>query len=304
MSRVTVNRLPFFKEPLVHFLCAGVTLFVVYALLNRGQLQEEPETGVAPVVVAEAQLDHLTLTWKQLWDREPTPQELTRLVNDYIREEVLYREAIELGLDSDDTIVRRRMAQKMAFLSKGAAPKYPTDEELRDWYDDNRQRYEFPDTVSFSHIYFSTEKRGPGGFDDANETLAGLKKESIPPARAPERGDRFMTRYDFVSIGQQDLRNLFGDEFTSGVFELDPGTWHGPLESSYGVHLVHLTERTDRHVPEFEVVRTSVEIDWMQEQIQSANRELLDVLIRKYGLDIDAEIMSRLDDEQLISPES
>jgi len=303
MSRDTVNRLPLLKEPLVHFLCAGVALFVVYASLDRSQLQEDPGTSVVPIVVAEAQLDHLTLTWKQLWDREPTPQELTRLVNDYIREEVLYREAIELGLDSDDTIVRRRMAQKMAFLSKGAAPNDPTDEELRDWYDGNRQRYEFPDTVSFSHIYFSTEKRGPGAFDDAKETLAGLKKEASPPSRAPERGDRFMTRYDFVSIGEQDLRNLFGGEFTLGVFELDSGAWHGPLESSYGVHLVHLTERSDRHVPEFEVVRTSVEMDWMQEQIQSANRALRGVLSRKYGGDIDAEVKSRLDDEQLISPE-
>ena len=303
MTQGAVSRLPLYKEPLLHFFIIGVTLFAVYALTLGPTREESDGTEVTGIVVGQAQLDHLIATWKQLWDREPTRQELTRLVNDYIREEVLYREAIALGLDRDDTIVRRRMAQKMAFLSRGDAPQDPTDGDLRKWFAKNQQRYEFPATVSFSHIYFSSEQRGPRATDDAKEVLAKLHSEATPPIRDPDRGDRFMTRYDFVSIGQRDLRNLFGDEFATRVFELKALGWHGPVESSYGQHLVYLSERTERHVPDFEIVRSRVEIDWMQGQIEATNRELLERLLKKYGLHIGAAVKSRLDGEVLIDVE-
>ena len=300
-----VKKLPIINDPLFHFAIAGALLFVAHSIVNQSAEQEVTTSEEnAPIRVGTEQLDHLVVTWKQLWNREPSSLELTRLVNDYVREEALYREAIALGLDEDDTIVRRRMAQKMAFLSKGAAVSEPSPDVLFSWFQENQRRYEIPATVSFVHVYFSTEKRGDQAESDASKVLEVLATENPQPRPHSQLGDRFMSRYEFDDMSRQDLDRLFGDAFAAQVFHMDSMTWHGPVRSSFGWHLVKVSKRTERHVPEFAAVQTQVEIDWMEAQTRAANTELLESLIEKYGLEIQPSEINRLEVDQLFSSES
>ncbi|TWU37232.1 peptidylprolyl isomerase [Novipirellula artificiosorum] len=148
------------KEPLFHFAIAGGLLFIIYLSIGSRAETDNGLTQSDSIHVGAREVDHLKATWQQLWNREPTPEELTRLVEDFVREEALYREAIALNLDQDDLIVRRRMAQKMAFLNNDAAAVTLSEEALQAWYKENSSLYELPAAVSFSHIFFSSEQRG------------------------------------------------------------------------------------------------------------------------------------------------
>lgn len=290
-----MNRLSFLlKEPLCHFAVAGGLLFIVYLFIGNQSEGSIEDSQAGSIVVGPREVNHLKATWKQLWSREPDKKELSRLVEDFIREEALYREAIALELDQDDMIVRRRMAQKMAFLSNNSGAEPPAGQTLAAWFSENKEVYRLPASVSFSHIYFGSEQRGEQAASDAQTLLDSLNAEENPPQRAPDRGDRFITRYDYVNIGPEDLANLFGKEFSSRVFEFEANMWAGPVPSAYGHHLVFITEKADSRIPELEEIRTRVEVDWMQELARAANRKMVDELIAKYGLEIDPDVKSQL----------
>lgn len=292
---VLVNRLSlFFKEPLVHFALAGGLLFVVFQYIGAPQPVDLSATA-DPIVVGTREVEHLKDTWTQLWDRPPTRAELTRLVDDFIREEALYREAIALQLDQDDLIVRRRMAQKMAFLSNDTETVSLSEDALLGWFEENKMLYESPATVSFSHIYFNPDQRGGQAENDARSLLALLDESDSPQQQMSQQGDPFISRYDFMNIGRVDLTNLFGEEFTKDVFKLESQTWLGPVRSSYGFHLVFVAERQARRVPKFEEVRSLVESDWMQEAARNASRRQVLALVAKHGLEIDPKLAPIID---------
>lgn len=296
-ATIVNNYASLWKEPLVHFAIAGGLLFVLYlSVTNRTEADNEPIDSDT-IQVGMREVDHLKATWQQLWDREPTSEELARLVEDFIREEALYREAIALHLDQDDLIVRRRMAQKMAFLNNDVAAATLSEETLQAWFERNQSLYKLPATVTFSHVFFGSEQRGDQAAIAAAALLDQLSKEDNPPQRAPERGDRFMTRYDFVNIGPADLGNLFGKEFSASLFVAESGRWAGPFESAYGQHLVFITQKDEPRIPELDEVRTRVEIDWMQAMARQAGKKRVAELIAKYGLTIAPEVKVQLDAE-------
>ena len=261
------------KEPLVHFLALGVFIFILDGWLggSGGELAQ----GKRVVVDAE-RVAWLIEGWTRQWRRPPTEAELRGLVEGRIREEVLYREALAMGLDQDDTIVRRRLVQKVEFLTEDmAAQSEPTDEQLSSYLRENRERYQVPARLSFRHIYFNADERGAQVEADAKAVLAELRELGGRPDRAAERGDRFMLESEFKLKTEREVALRMGTEFARELFSLQSNGWDGPLLSGYGFHLVHVLERVPGREPELEKIRRRIVNDYTRDQRQQAKAEEL-----------------------------
>jgi hypothetical protein len=264
------------KEPLLHFLIIGALIFVVFSIVNK----EEAAVSGNKIVVSSAEIERLSDNWSKKWNRPPTETELKGLVESYIREEVYYREALALGLDQNDRILRRRLMQKMEFLSNDLAElNQPDDTALNKYFVDNQDKYKLPARVSFTHIYFSLDKRGAKTAEDAKSVLSGLDA-----LRSPERGDRFMLEYDFVQETPSEVARLFGSGFAEQLFTLETNTWQGPVESGYGLHLVRISEKIDSRIPELASVIDKVRTDFMFEQRQKMNKEIYEKFKERYEI--------------------
>ena len=264
------------KEPLLHFLCIGAMIFVLFSVLSK----EERDVGGKKIIVSAGDVERLSDNWSKKWNRPPTETELKGLVESYVKEEVYYREALSLGLDQNDTVLRRRLMQKMEFLSNDLAELYQPDEiALNKYFVDNQDKYKLPARISFTHIYFSMDKRGAKAFEDAKNVLLELKS-----SRAPERGDNIMMEYDFVQETPFEVERLFGKGFAEQLFTLKTNTWQGPVASGYGLHLVRISEKIDSRMPELASVIDKVRTDWMFEQRQKVNKEIYERFRQRYEI--------------------
>lgn len=282
----------FLHEPLFHFLLLGALLFGAYAVLNDGN--DAAEAGV--ITITEGDIDWLIAAWSRQWRRPPTETELRGLIDDRVREEVLYREAIAMGLDRDDQIVRRRLAQKMEFLTEDLALMVePNDSTLEAFYEANADRYLIPEQRAFSHVIFSVDRRGDAAFDDARAALAVLQEESASVERAPELGDRFLQPYDYSLRSEERVARDFGGEFAAGVFAAEPGGWTGPVSSSFGVHLVRVTEWAAPVLPPLADVIDRVRTDLAVQRREEANEAVFQALLQRYDVQVDeGAIQARL----------
>jgi peptidyl-prolyl cis-trans isomerase C len=252
-----------FREPLVHFLFIGLALFGIYAFVNRGQ------SGNAnhQIVISLDDVRQLDISFVSQWHRQPTQEEFAGLIEAFIRQEVLYREGLAMGLDKDDTIVKRRMAQKMEFLSEDVAAAHePTTKELKDWYAKNSQRFALADRATFRHLFFSFDRRGQRAESDAAaalEKIAGKPEES---RTAVALADPFMFQDYYGDRAPDQLAKEFGPTFAQGLFQLKPGSWQGPIESGYGWHLVWIESISPGRIPAFEEVEPDVKTAWLASQ--------------------------------------
>ncbi len=268
-----------YKEPLLHFLIIGALIFVVFSVVNKDEITVSDNK----IVITAAEIERLSANWSKKWNRQPTEIELKGLVNSYIKEEVYYREALALGLDQNDTILRRRLMQKMEFLSNDLAElNQPDESALNTYFLDNQERYELPARVSFTHIYFSLDKRGAKAFEDAKNVLSQLDALS-----APEKGDSFMMQYDFVQETPFEVERLFGKSFTEQLFKSEINTWQGPIESGYGLHLVRISEKIDSWMPELASVIDKVRTDLMFKRRQKMNKEIYERFKERYEIVIE-----------------
>jgi parvulin-like peptidyl-prolyl isomerase len=218
-------------------------------------------------------------TWARQWQRPPSEQDLRGLVADYLKEELLAREAQELGLDQNDTVVRRRLAQKMEFLVKDTAGlAEPGDDELRRLYDAGHARYQTPTRVSFTQIYFRTETAARQGL----EVLA-----THPTA---DLGDRTLLEREYAEADEHTVASVFGPEFADKVFALAPSQWQGPIESGYGFHLVWIDDVQAARPRPFEEARAQVVDEWRRTQDAKASEQLFAGLLRKYDVVVDESV--------------
>jgi peptidyl-prolyl cis-trans isomerase C len=252
------------REPLLHFLLLGGALFGVYELA--------PDARIGPAASKEIRLSldeisQLTLLYQSQWRRLPTPQELQRLVENKVQQEILYREALAMGLDKDDEIVKRRMAQKMQFLAEDvAAAREPTTAELRIWFERNSANFAQPPRLSFRHLYFSPDRRGARTRDDAQQALAKLAGQPVDAKIARELADPFMFQEYYRDRAPEFLGKEMGPQFALAVAKLTPGSWQGPIESGFGWHLVFVDTVIPGRVPAFEEVEADVRTAWLGEQ--------------------------------------
>ncbi len=252
------------REPLVHFLLLGAVLFAVYHYV-------QPDRGATPsskqIQLTLDDLGQLVMLFQSQWRREPTPDEFNRLVENKVQEEVLYREGLAIGLDKDDTIVKRRMAQKMQFLAEDvAAAREPETAELRSWFEKNKATFAQPSRLSFRHLYFSPDRRGQRARDDAAKALAKLAGQPQDAKLAATLADPFMFQDYYRDRAPEYLGKEFGPPFAQAVEKLTPGSWQGPIESGFGWHLVFVDTVIPGGVPAFEEVEADVKSAWLAEQ--------------------------------------
>ncbi|MCZ7620511.1 MAG: peptidylprolyl isomerase [Myxococcota bacterium] len=256
------------REPLFHFVLVGSLLFGVYGALD---LDADERRGVVRITAAD--VEWLKASWTRQHQRPPDDRELRRLVSDTVREQLLAREARTLGLDEDDTVVRRRLAQKMEFLLQDAVLLADPDEaELRRLYDRDRSRYRNAARISFTQVFFSSEI-------DAERGLVAL--EAGP---ADEFGEPTLLAREYGSTDEKTVADLFGREFAEDLFGLEVGAWRGPFRSAYGFHLVRVTERQAATALPFDEARERIQADWLREREADAEDLLLRSLLEKYEL--------------------
>ncbi len=207
-------------------------------------------------------------------------------MEDHIREEILYREAIALGLDRDDTIIRRRLRQKMEFLPQDLVEQVePTDAELRTYLRENADAYQVETRVSFQHIFLDLEQREAHAEKDALDLLAELNdhSRSVKPSTL---GDPILLPYDLESLSESEVAGMFGQEFASHLAEIEPGGWTGPVISGYGLHLVRVRERLPARMPELSEVRNTVERDWEFMRRQELDDQFFRSLKERYVIEV------------------
>ena len=273
------------RDPLLHFVVLGSVLFAVYALAS-GLFRSDQSRRIE---ITAAEIELLADNFARQWQRPPTEAELNGLVTARVREEVLYREALTVGLDQNDVVVRRRMVQKMELLSQDLALLAdPTDPELQVFFRENPEQYRIPPRLSFSHIYFNLDQRGASAEEDAARVLETLRTRAAPPTSVPELGDRFMLPHDYRFQTPLEVQQQFGSQFAEALFELETG-WHGPILSGYGLHLVHIGERSESRIPEYQEVRDRLVSDFNRNRSERAREALFEGLLTNYTVEIDEE---------------
>jgi peptidyl-prolyl cis-trans isomerase C len=283
----------FLREPLVQFLLIGAVLFGAYHYLPPGgsatSLLQQTQAAMpaAPpgpsrqIVLTLDQLTRLATVFEAQWGREPTPRELDSLVEADVKEEILYREGLALGLDKDDEIVRRRMAQKMQFLAEDvAAAHQPTDAELKAWFNHSAKLFEEPARVSFRHLYFSPDHRGANAQFDAEKSLIELEGE--PQDVKFAGADQFMFQDYYRDRAREYLAKEFGPPFAAAVEKLPAGSWQGPIQSGLGWHLVFVDTVIPARAPAFEEIEPDVKEAWLADQKEMAVKRAYDDMRAKY----------------------
>jgi peptidyl-prolyl cis-trans isomerase C len=242
------------REPLVQFLALGAVLFGIDAWTRRPE--PSPQAASGEIVIDAARVASLRALYEQQWRRPPTEAELRGTIEDEIREEVLAREAREIGLAQDDAVIRRRLAQKMQFLTEDVARLGdPTDEDLRRFHAENPALFARPGRVSFEHVFFSKERRGEKAAADVADAIALLSK---PGADASRTGDPFLLECVLEMAPLDDVENRFGKEFADAVAAVPAGSWQGPVESAFGLHAVLVAAREPGRARPFEEARAEV----------------------------------------------
>jgi peptidyl-prolyl cis-trans isomerase C len=263
------------KEPLLHFLVAGGLLFAGYFWIHRGEKKEDPRR----IEITSNQIQQIELDWRARWQRPPTQDELQAGISDELRQEVLYREALDLGLDKNDTIVKRRMAQKMDFLTDEiSALRDPAPGEVEAWFEKNRAQYLPPPLATFHHLYFSSDKRGAKAEADARQAMGALQ------SRDSRGGDALMFQPSYSEQTQDQVARIFGTKFSERLYKLEPGGWRGPVESGFGWHLVWVDALVAGEAPAFEAVATQAKADWIAEQRAELKRTAFEAMKAHYDI--------------------
>src|SRR5262245_50464444 len=263
------------REPLLHFLALGALLFALYGWIHRG--------AAAPgeIVVTRGQVDALRTQFSRTWQREPTQQELQGLIDGWVRDEVLYREGRALGLDGDDPVIRRRVAQKVEFLAEDLTPEQPTDAELQAWLDGYADDYRIEARYWFEQVYFDPTRHTRGfenDIDAARHALAAGKTVS---------GDGTLLPRSMEGAGQSEVAKTFGTEFAHALDGLEVGEWSAPVESGLGIHLVRLTVRDPSRAARLDEARAAVERDLLHDRTEQGRRKFYAAMLAKYKVRVE-----------------
>ncbi len=273
-----------FTEPLIQFLIIGACIYGAYALFGT----PEEDFRDTRVHVDSARINAFISEWESRWNRPPTREEIDGLIQSYIKEDVLYRQAVAMGLNEDDPITRRRMAQKLEFLTSDLAMMVqPAEGVLEQYFEDNNEVYRAPDLMTFSQVFFDPDSREDSTLEDAAKALVILQAAGVPTEESMQVGDGFMLQSDFVSVTAAEAARQMGTGFVEAVVQLEPGSWHGPVLSGFGVHLVYVYSYEKSPPPVFEDVQAAVLENWQFEQREQFNADFLENLKSRYEIVID-----------------
>jgi hypothetical protein len=288
MNRTSDTLRSWLREPLLHFLLIGAVLYLLFAWTGAGE-----GAGSNRIAVTSGQVEQLVAGFTRTWRRPPDEVELKGLIDEYVREEIAYREAIALGLDRDDTVIRRRLRQKVEFLAEDAAiAEPPAEQELQSWLDRHAEQFRIEPQVSFRQVYLD-----PTISPDHDRRVAELLRRvgaAGPAADLSGLGDALMLEPEYPLMPQEEVARLMGPEFAASVVALEPGTWAGPIASGYGDHLVLVTERVaGQMLPALEQVRPFVEREVLADRRKRELQRVYDVLLQRYSVTVEMPAEAR-----------
>lgn len=269
------------REPFLHFLLLAAVVFLIY----RWRSKEEP-TGPKEILVTQGTIENLTATYARVWNRVPTQEDVNWLVQEYVREEVCTRQAIAIGLDRDDTIIRRRLRQKMEFLFQNAvAQTEPSDAELLSYLKTHPDSFRAEPIVTFTHVYLNPDRHSRNLAQE--ESRVRIQLEHATEAQVSELGDPFMLPYHFENATAREISDLFGKQFEIEISMLPIGHWSGPIQSGYGLHFVRIAAKTDGSNPSLKEVREDVRREWLNAKQNEAKKKFYDELLSGYTVRIE-----------------
>lgn len=269
------------REPLLHFALFGALLFALHGWL-RG-----PDGGAAGAIVVDGpRIDSLVAGFERVWQRPPTAAERAGLIETFVREEVLYREGLAMGLDRDDPVIRRRIGQKMAFLAGGLAPQAPTRAELQAWLDAHPADYAIEARYDVEQRYFDPQRRGAALAADLDRARALLERGAADPGGVT-RGDATLLPASLQQASASAVARTFGADFAAALEGMPVGVWQGPVRSSYGVHLVRIVARAPARAPALDEVAAAVERDLLRARGQEAEDDFYRTLRDRYDVRIE-----------------
>ncbi|MCB9903033.1 MAG: peptidyl-prolyl cis-trans isomerase [Planctomycetes bacterium] len=269
------------REPLLHFLLIGAVLWAASSLGGERRAAAGDE-----IVVSAARIEQLTAVFIKTRQRLPTRAELDRLIEDWVREELAYREGKQMGLDRDDTIVRRRIRQKLEFFVEGLTDQIdPGEEQLAVYLRDHADLFRRDPLLDFRQVYLSPDEHRGTLEADAAELLETLR--TTPDVDIYALGDRLMVDRVFRDTPLREVRAVFGDEFANRLVELEVGRWTGPIRSGYGMHLVVLGRKLPGRLPELAEVRDEVLREWQNAARERALRDFYDAMAERYEIRVE-----------------
>ncbi|MGA9412350.1 MAG: peptidylprolyl isomerase [Roseobacter sp.] len=263
----------FLRQPLLHFFLMGAAIFAVNAAFD----DSVPELGKPTITVSEQDAEWLAGQFEATWRRQPTPQELEGLMTEFVREEIYVREALSLGLDQDDAIVRRRLRQKMQFLTEaGAEAATPDDETLQAHLENNAERFRRAPRVAFTQVLVP---------QDGDATPEGILAQLSKGTDLQSLGQRTLLPPNVKLSPRQAVDGTFGNGFFDAVSALEPGQWSGPVPSGFGSHIVRVETLEEGSLPSLADIRERVELDWRSEMAETLRTERFKMLQDQYVIE-------------------
>ena len=273
------------REPLLHFLAIGAVIYLAYGVFA----EPLPEADDKTIVVTAGEIEWMQTSWQKRWNRPPTDEELDGLIQQYIRETVLYREALTMGLNQHDQVIRRRLAQKLEFLAKDlVALTPPTEQELEAYFAEHKDRYQEPALYTSTQLFLDPDKRADATQVDASAIQAKLVALGDAIDDSGALGDSFMLQTYYPEKDPTEIQKQFGSGFVESLVALEPGQWHGPVLSGYGVHLVYVSHISEPPAPEFAAVRERVTQDWVADRGEALSEQFYANLRDQYSVVIEA----------------
>lgn len=269
------------REPLLHFLLIGALLFVAYAVVSKPD-GSEPGT----IVVTPGHIASMRAVYERTWQRPPTEVDLKGLIDSYVREEVLYREGLAMGLDRDDPMIRRRVRQKVDLLSEEALATEPTERELQAYLAANRTKFAAEPVYTMRQVFIDPTRPGRNLERAMSRLMAELKRAGDTD-QALRYGDTTMLPHRLEATPAAELSNIFGEEFPKELAAVAPGQWLGPIRSGYGLHFVFVSEKRDGHATGLEANRELVRREWERDQRVAAAEKFYQRLLQRYTVTVE-----------------
>ncbi len=269
------------KEPLLHFLVLGLLIFLVHGLVaDHGPEDDE-------IVLTSAKQERLVAAFKATWNRAPNETEFESILEDWIREELAYRQGLEMGLEGDDTVIRRRLRQKVELLAEEIVSMAPPDRTvLEAFLAANESDYLGEPTFSFRQVTFSEDRRGAQAEADAKQALQQLSAEGAK-VDLGNIGDPFPLPARLIDASPSLVASRFGREFAEELATLEPGRWLGPIRSGFGLHLVIIDAFKAAPPPTLDLVGREVQRDYNRQQREVAIDRLYEELAKQYTISVE-----------------
>ena len=266
------------REPLLQFLALGAMLFALYGLAGK-RSAEAPEK----IVVSTSRVANLGDGFARTWRRLPNEQELQGLIEDYIRDEVFYREGRATGLDRDDVIIRRRVRQKMEFLADDMSVPEPSDEQLAAYLASNPERFRAEDQLTFHQLFLSATRRA-STIDSDSKQIGSILARADGAVDATVLGDPFLLGEEFRNVSPSKVTSIFGESFAKQISVMEKGRWQGPISSGFGQHFVFISEWVSGNLPPLDAVRPVVHREWANARRLEAEQKLYASLRNRYEI--------------------